>query len=110
MTPASRNLILRILAILIIVAVAGPEMGFGLEAFAVLDILGAELFFLSFFVGIRLLPIATVTRPFRNWIERHDSYFFIPKISQIKECPGIVFHAVPGLVPLYFVVLFCGIA
>ena len=37
MTPASRNLILRILAILIIVAVAGPEMGLGLEAFAVLS-------------------------------------------------------------------------
>ncbi len=109
MTPASRNFILRILAILIIVAVAGPEMGLGLEAFAVLDILGAELFFLSFFVGIRFLPISIVTRPFRNWIERYDPYFFIPKISQIKRCPGIVSHSVPGLVSLYFAVLICGI-
>lgn len=109
MTSGNRNLVLRIVAILLIVAFAGPEMGLGLEAFAVLEILGAEMFFLSFYVGIRLIPISIVTVPTRRWLEKHDPYFFIPTISQIKNCPGIVSHAMPGLVAIYFAVLACGI-
>jgi hypothetical protein len=109
MAPEKRNFILRIAAILLVVAIAGPEMGLGLEAFAVLEIMGAELFFLSFIVGIRLIPISVVTVSLRRWVENHDPNFFVPTISQIKSCPGVIYHAMPGLVSVYFAILVCGI-
>ncbi len=109
MAPGNRNLVLKIIAIILIIAFAGPEIGLGLEAFAVLEILGAEMFFLSLYIGMRLLSFSVITKPARKWLEQHDPYFFIPTAAQVRDCPGIVSHAIPGLVPIYFAVLACGI-
>lgn len=109
MDPGKRNFIFKITAILLVLAFAGPEMGLGLEAFALLEILGAELFFLSFIVGLRMLPISILTLPLRQLVEKHNPNFFVPTVRQIRSCPGIISHPMPGLVSVYFAVLACGI-
>jgi len=104
-----RKFIWRAIALALVIAIAGPEMGLGLEAFAVLQLLGVEMVLLSFLVGLRLLPIWHVMVPIRRWIEKRDPYFYLPNGSQIKSCPGIVCHAVPGLIATYFAILAWGI-
>ncbi len=102
-----KNRLSRILAVLLIVVVAGHEIGISMEMFALLDGLGAELFLLCFLVGIRLYVkmFFDSARTFRNavraFIERLDPYFFIPSRHQIVECPGISVHAIPGYISLY---------
>ena len=45
---------MQVLAVLLITAIAGPDVGLSMEMFALLDGLGAELFLFSFVVGLRL--------------------------------------------------------
>ena len=73
---------------------------FGVELFALLDILGAELFLMCFAVGLSLYA-RMIIYSFRALIERLDPYFFIPSRHQIVECPGIPVHAIPGYIGLY---------
>ncbi len=106
-----KNRLSPILAVLLIVVVAGHEIGISMEMFALLDGLGAELFLLCFLVGIRLYVkmFFDSARTFRNavraFIERLDPYFFIPSRHQIVECPGISVHTIPGYVSLYLFAL-----
>ena len=94
--------LLRISAVLLIVTItAAPEMiGFGVVLFALLDVLGAELFLLCFAVGVRLY-VRVLIDAFRTFIERVDPYFFVPSRYQILDCPGISMHAIPGYISLY---------
>jgi hypothetical protein len=96
-----RKLLLRASIPLVIVIFAGPELGIGLELFALLNLYGTELFILSLAVGVRMLPVWLVVHPIRNFAERIDPYFFVPRRSQIASCPGIVAHLMPGAVALY---------
>ena len=108
---ALKNRLLRILAVLLIVIVAGPEIGFSMELFALLDALGAELFLLCFSVGIHLYikmfieSVRGFGNAVRAFIERLDPYFFIPSRRQIVDCPGISIHAIPGYISLYLFAL-----
>lgn len=93
--------LLRITVILFVLVLAGPELGIGLELFAITELLGAELFVISFLVGIRLLFTACLLAPILGFLERIDPYFFIPTRNQIALAPGIVAHAIPGFVVTY---------
>jgi len=97
---------MRVMAVLLIVAMAGPEVGLGAEMFALLDGLGAELFLLCFVVGLRLY-LRILLAWVRLFLERIDPYFFVPSHKQIAVCPGIVVHAIPLYVTLYLF-LICG--
>jgi len=96
-----RKKLLRVFAIALIVLIAGPEIGIGIELFAVLDIMGAELFVLSFAVGIRMLPIWGYFEIAHRKILVFDPYFFVPTLRHLRECPGLVAHALPGFMVTY---------
>ena len=82
---------LRWVALLLIALVAGPEIGIGLEATALLDLMGAELFLLAFGGAHVILFWGHI----KNFCEHIDPYFFIPTSQQIAQVPGIVVHAIP---------------
>lgn len=105
MSSNSLKLLLKIVAVLVIILLAGPEFGVGLELLAILDVMGAELFLLSFVIGFRALPIWGVFRLVIDAFEKIDPYFFIPSGMQIRSCPGMVAHALPGFVCAYLVLL-----
>ena len=88
---------LRWVALLLIGLVVGPEVGFSIEIVAVLDLMGAELFLFAF-GGAQLIWFWGRVRSF---FERIDPYFFVPTRGQIVLVPGIVAHAVPGLMSMY---------
>jgi len=98
MKPHTRKRLLRFLAIILIILIAGPEAGLGVEAFAALDALGAELFLTSLIVGLRMLPIWFIFDRLNKLIERLDPYFFVPSVRQIRDCPPIAVHALPFFV------------
>ena len=100
MRPQTRNRLLRILAIILIILIAGPEAGLGAEALATLDAMGAELFLTSLIIGLRMLPIWFVFSWLKRLLERADPYFFVPTARQIRDCPPIACHALPCFVPL----------
>ena len=94
-----RRVVMQVLAVLLITAIAGPDVGLSMEMFALLDGLGAELFLFSFVVGLRLyFHIACLQ--VRLFFERKDPYFFIPSRQQVATCPGIIVHAIPGFIIL----------
>ena len=103
MRPQTRNGLLRILAIILIILIAGPEAGLGAEALATLDAMGAELFLTSLIIGLRMLPIWFVFSWLKRLLERADPYFFVPTARQVRDCPPIACHALPCFVPLCLV-------
>jgi len=100
MRPQARNRLLRILAMILIILIAGPEAGLGAEAIATLDALGAELFLTSLIIGLRMLPIWFIFGWLRKLLERADPYFFVPSTQQVRDCPPIVCHALPCFIPI----------
>ncbi len=81
--------------------VAGPEIGIGAEATALLDLMGAELFLLALGGAQIILFWGRI----KDFCEHIDPYFFIPTRRQIAQVPGIVAHAIPGLMSIYI----CGL-
>ena len=110
MESKTRKGVLRTLALILIVLIAGPEAGLGAEAIATLDVLGAELFLASLIMGLRMLPVWFIPGRLKAALENVDPYFFVPSARQIGECPPIVCHALPCLVPVCFGVAFWGVA
>ena len=106
----TRNRLLRILAMILIILIAGPEAGLGAEAIAALDALGADLFLTSLVVGLRMLPIWFVFGWLRSLLERVDPYFFVPSARQVRDCPPIACHALPYFIPLCLAVAVWGVA
>ena len=100
MQSAKKWLMVAVVSLLILV-IAGPEFGAGLELVAIVDLLGTELFLLSLLLGLRLVLRLYVLDPTRRFLERVDPYFFVPTRRQIGRCPGIVAHAMPGFVATY---------
>ena len=108
MRAHTRNRLLRMLAAVLIILIAGPEIGLGMEAFAALDAMGAELFITSLIVGLRMLPIWFIFTWLRKLLERVDPYFFVPSPGQIRECPPIAAHSIPFFVPICLAVALWG--
>ena len=82
-----------------ILIAAGPEIGIALELIGLLDLIGVELF-LSLAFGGLLLRFRTLLSGLEESLERLDPFFFIPTRQQVADCPGILVHAVPGLVSM----------
>jgi hypothetical protein len=76
--------LLRVAAIVLVVVIAGPEIGISLEVFAFLDVVGGGLFFFCFVVGFRSY-LAWVFRQTRTLLEKIDPYFFVPSHQQIPK-------------------------
>jgi len=103
-----RDQLLLVAATLLVVVIAGPEIGIGLELFALLDVIGGGLFLFCFVVGFRSYAVRVFARVLRL-LEKIDPYFFVPSRQQIPKCPGIVSHAVPGYVSAYLALVLCGL-
>ena len=88
---------LRALVVVCILIAAGPEIGLALELLALLDLVGVELF-LSLVFGGLLLWFRPLLSRLERCVEKLDPFFFIPTRQQVAHCPGILVHAVPGLV------------
>ena len=88
------------LAIVLIVLIAGPEFGVAVDLTVMLDVLGSELFLMSFVVGIRMLPWQYLLNRLEKLVGRVDPYFFLPSRRQLAQCPPLVAHALPLCVPL----------
>ena len=100
MQSAKKWLMVAVVSLLILV-IAGPEFGMGLELVAIVDLLGAELFLLSLLLGLRLVSRLYVLDPALRFLERVDPYFFVPTQWQIRTCWGTVAHVMPGFVATY---------
>jgi len=95
--------VLRFIVVALIFLVAGPEIGIALELVGVIDLVGVELFLIFFFGGF-LWRFRVAANVIRTALERLDPFFFIPTRSQVISCPGLLVHAVPGLVVLCLIV------
>ncbi len=108
MKSRTRDRLQRFLAVLLIILIAGPEVGLFMVASAALDAIGAELFITSLIVGLRMLPVWLVLAWLRSLAERLDPYFLVPSPAQIRDCPPIAVHAIPCLVPICLAVALWG--
>ncbi len=104
----AKNGTLRLAAIILIILIAGPEVGIAIDLTILLDLVGSELFLLSFIVGIRMIPWRFAADCVLAFLYRVDRYFFIPSAQQVRQCPPIAMHAVPGLVAACIVVALWG--
>jgi hypothetical protein len=104
----AKNGSLGLAAIILIVLIAGPEIGIALDLTVLLDIVGAELFLFSFIVGIRMIPWRFVADRAVALLYRIDPWFFVPSTQQIRRCPPIAVHVVPGFVAASLVVALWG--
>ena len=108
MKSHTRSRLLRLLAVVLIILIAGPEIGLGMEALAALNAMGAELFITSLIVGIRMLPIRLVLTRMKRLVEGIDPYFLVPSWAQIRDCPPIAVHAIPCVVCICLAVALWG--
>lgn len=81
----------QVLALLIVFMVAGPEILISMELMGIVEALGASTFVLAYLSGLRAYAV--------NWYSKihhlESEYFFVPAFAQIKEMPGLMFHAIP---------------
>ncbi|HJR70150.1 MAG TPA: hypothetical protein VKA43_08945 [Gammaproteobacteria bacterium] len=94
-----RRRLLRALVVVCILIAAGPEIGIALELIGLLDLVGVELFFALVFGGL-LLRVRAILSGLEQFFGRLDPFFFIPTRQQVANYPGILVHAVPGLVSI----------
>jgi uncharacterized membrane protein len=94
-----RRQLLRALVVVCILIAAGPDIGIALELLGLLDLVGVELF-LSLVFGGLLLRFRAILSRLEQCLERLDPFFFIPTRRQVANYPGILVHAVPGLVSM----------
>lgn len=90
-----------------------PEMRiFG----AIIDAIGLEVFLM--FVGSNIVIFGSLIyhggiKSMFVWLnkkfEHLDPFYFVPKISQIKECPQLIFHSIPFMIAISFL-LFAQVA
>ncbi|MCG8416219.1 MAG: hypothetical protein MI746_18525 [Pseudomonadales bacterium] len=96
----NKSAIIKILMIFVCLAVAGPELGIGLELLVLLDLMGVELFLFAF-----SMPALFYGRMFIAQVQKLDPYFFISPRSDVIDCPALLAHAIPFfIVSLFFVV------
>ena len=84
----------KILLIALCLFIAGPQLAVGFELVALIDLFGLELFLLSF-----LGPLWFYWFRLEMWLGKIDKFFFIPTLEQLRQCPSLIAHAVPGYMP-----------
>ena len=90
----------KVIILIICLALAGPELGMGLELIALVNAMGMEL--------ILLALSATLWGHWRyvlGKLEEYDPYFFISPVRDIVKCPGLLAHAIPFSMSLLMLVL-----
>lgn len=90
----------KIAIIFLCLAMAGPELGMGLEMIALVDAFGVELFLFS--LSAYLLGYRTFVKA---KLEEFDPYFFVSPLKDILKCPALLAHAIPGSMGLFMFVL-----
>lgn len=77
-----------------------------------IDSIGIDIFLLLvktqiafIFIGVYHQLLKPILSSVNRWLEKIDPYYFLPSVSQIKECPVIVFHAAPFLIGLSFMLV-----
>ena len=88
-----KNKIYTICIVSLCLAVAGPELGIGIELVGLVELFGVELFLFCF-----VAPLLFYWYQLGAWIYKIDPYFFIPSRKQILACPGLIAHSIPGYV------------
>jgi hypothetical protein len=97
--PTEKRPVLRFVVVMLILLVAGAEIGIALQLVGLIDLVGVELFLMFFFAGFRW-RFRVAANVINAALERVDPFFFIPTRSQVISCPTLLIHAVPGLVSM----------
>ena len=82
----------RLLAVIIILFMAGPEIFIYAEGMAIMEVLGGTLFVFMYVVGFKLF-FRDLWEKFFNFENRY--HFFLPSLSLIRESPGLLYYAIP---------------
>lgn len=82
----------QILAMLLVMVIAGPELLLGMELMALIEVLGASTFVLMYLSGIKLLLNKAMTK-FQQF--EQYSIWFIPSYQSLKQMPELVLHVIP---------------
>ena len=90
----------KIAVIILCLAIAGPELGVGLELIALVDAFGVELILLSLTASLW-----SYWNFVKSKFEEYDPYFFISPLKDIFKCPALLAHAIPGSMSLLMFVL-----
>ena len=77
---------------MIIVAVAGPEVLISLELMALVEVIGASTFVMAYVSGVNLY-VSTLFKKLANF-ERYSDWFY-PSLSALKTMPSAVIHCIP---------------
>jgi hypothetical protein len=96
----------RILAVAIVVVVAGPEVHIFYEGMAILELIGAATFVFMYAVGFKLY-FHNAWQIFYKFENRY--HFFLPPFSTIQKCPGLICYVVPRRTTIYGVILLLSI-
>jgi hypothetical protein len=93
----------RLLAIMIIVVVAGPEVYLFTEGIVILEIIGAATFVFMYAVGAKLY-----CHNAWNWLYTFENryHFFMPSAALIRAKPGFLYFALPTRSITYGLFLF----
>ena len=76
---------------------------------AIIDAIGLDVFLM--FVGSNIVIFGSliyhgVIKSIFVWLNKKfeclDPLYFVPKISQIKECPQLIFHSIPFMIAITF--------
>lgn len=90
----------RLALIILLLIMAGPEFGAGLELIALVDAFGVELFLVSLSAYFWSYWAYAKTK-----LEAFDPYFFLSPLRDIVRCPALLAHAIPGSMGLLMFVL-----
>ena len=80
-----------VLALLIVMALAGPEILIGIELAGMIEALGAATFVMAYFNAFRFFAVDCLSK--LKHVE--SSLFFVPTLNDMKEMPGMIFHLIP---------------
>ena len=86
------NQLYRLIALVLLILIAGPELMMGYELMALLEFLGPSTFVLIHLAGIKLY-LVRLKNAFMNF-ERH-SLCYRPKASHIITMPALIIHYLP---------------
>jgi len=93
----------RLLAVAIVVLVAGPEVFIYAEGMALIEIIGAATFVFMYVVGFKMYFHSAWNAFYRFENQYH---FFLPSCSIIRERPGLLYYAIPWRSTIYAYFLF----
>ena len=71
----------------------------GLDTLFVLVQVQLIIWFGSFYT-FQFLPVVRSTNQF---FEKHDPFFFMPSIGQLKACPKMLFHGFPFMITVFII-------